>query len=368
METGDDSAATDTQATEPPIGVVAATDMEVMEPPIDVVKETCAEVTEPPVAVVDAVAIHRMTRNKGAKKSRFTWSHHGTKQCSGSTYIVNKRNHKDEILIRHLLVDQPWKARHGHVKAAWDSLIDNLLTEKREGVCVFDGASVVTLRKHYEQVYLHLGKTWTQEKEKRNQEEASEDEEPETDNQRTMKQLIKQGILDLYEEFLQHEDQLESEKQEEKQQDAHGKMAAIRISEAALGRLRGNSRKTSYKEQSTSSSSSVCNEARADVATDATTLAADNTSGCSNNEVDDNVVHESPLIRMKRGPSPMSLPSSTKKQQSVSDVDSIVKDVVKNSSSRQERMMSLQEKKWTTRRNAKNVNGWRKRTAKRRWI
>ena len=148
----------------------------------------------------------------------------------------------------------------------------------------------------------------------------------------------------MYEEFLQHEDQLESEKQEEKQQDAHGKMAAIRIREATLGRLRGNSRKTSYKEQLTSSSSSVCNEARADVATDATTLAADNTSGCSNNEVDDDVAHESPLIRMKRGPSPTSLPSSTKKQQSVSDVDSIVKDVVKNSSSRQERMMSLQGK------------------------
>ena len=223
METGDESAATDTEVTEPPIGVVAATDMEVTEPPIGVVEETCAEVTELPVAVVDAVAIHCMTRNKGAKKSRFTWSHHGTKQCSGSTYIVNERNHKDEILIRHLLVDQPWKARHGHIKAAWDSLLDNLLTEKREGVCVFDGASVVTLCKHYEQVYLHLGKTWTQEKEKRNQEEASEDEESETDNQRTTKQLIKQGVLDLYEEFLQHEDQLESEKQEEKQQDAHGK-------------------------------------------------------------------------------------------------------------------------------------------------
>ena len=328
----------------PPIGVVAANDMEVTEPPIGVVEETYVEVTEPPVAVVDAVAIHRMTRNKGAKKSRFTWSHHGTKQCSGSMYIVNERNHKDEILIRHLLVDQPWIARHGHVKAAWDSLLDNLLTEKREGVCVFDGASVVTLHKRYEQVYVHLGKTWTQEKEKRNQEKASEDEEPETDNQHTTKQLIKRGILDLYEEFLQHEDQLESEKQEGKQQDTHGKMAAICIREAALGRLRVNSRKTSYKEQSPSSSSSVCNEARADVATDATTLAADNTSGCSNNEIDDYVVHESPLIRMKRGPSPTSLPSSTKKQQSVSDVDLIVKDVVKNPSSRQERMMSLQGK------------------------
>ena len=99
---------------------------------------------------------------------------------------------------------------------------------------MFDGASVVTLRKRYEQVYLHLGKTWLQEKEKCNQEEASEDEEPDTDNQCTTKQLIKQGIMDLYEEFIQHKDQLESEKQEEKQQDAHGKMVAIRIREVTV--------------------------------------------------------------------------------------------------------------------------------------
>ena len=121
-------------------------------------------------------------------------------------------------------------------------------------------------------------------------------------------------------------------------------MAAICIREAALGQLRLNSCKTSYKEQSTSSPSSVCNEGRTDATTDATTQAADNTSGCSNYDIHDGVVHESPLIRMKRGPSPMSIPSSTKKQQSVSDVDMIVKDVVKNSSSHQEHMINLRGK------------------------
>ena len=62
-----------------------------------------------------------------------------------------------------------------------------------------------------------------QEKEQCNQEEASEDEELDTDTQRTTKQLIKQGNMDLYKEIIQHEEELESEKQEEKQQDAHGK-------------------------------------------------------------------------------------------------------------------------------------------------
>ena len=259
METGDDSRATDREATEPPIAVVGVTAMQVTEPPIAVVRATGRELTEPPIAVVNAVTIHRMTtRRKAAKKSRFTWSHHGTKPNSGPMYIVNESNHKDEILIRHLLADQPWKACHGCIMAAWDSLLENLLTEKREAVCVLDGASATTICKQYEQVYLHLGKTWTQEKEQHNQEEASEDEEPNTDNQCTPKQLIKQGIMDLYEEYIQHEEQLESEKQEEEQQDAHGKMAAIHIREAKLGRLRLKSRKTSYKEQSTSSSSCVC--------------------------------------------------------------------------------------------------------------
>ena len=172
-DTGDNSASTKRESTEPPIGVVGNTDREVTQPPIVVVRATGSEVTEPPVGVVDAVAIHRMTtRKKATKKSRFTWSHHGTKPNSGSMYIVNKWNHKDEILIHHLLANQPWKACHGCVMSAWDSLLENLLTEKHDGACVFEGASEVTIRKRYEQVYLHLGKTWTQEKEKRNQEEA----------------------------------------------------------------------------------------------------------------------------------------------------------------------------------------------------
>ena len=228
--------------------------------------------------------------------------------------------------------------------SAWDSLLDNLLTEKQEGACVFKGASVVTIHKQYEQVYLHLGKTWTQEKEQCNQEEASDGEEPDMDTQRTTKQLIKQGIMDLYEEFIQHEEELESEKQEEKQQDAHGKMTAICIREAALGRLRLKSYNMSYKEQSTSSSSSVCNEVTADATENAMAEAGNNTSGCSNYDIIDGAVQESPLIQNKKGPSPTNIPSSSKKQQSASDVDMILKDAVRNSSGHQEHMIELQEK------------------------
>ena len=109
MDTGDDSGATDREVTEPPIGVVGKTGREGTEPPIGVVGASGSEVMEPPIGVVDAVAIHRMTTQRRAtKKSRFTWSHHGTKPNTGSMNIVNKWNHKDKILICHLLADQPW--------------------------------------------------------------------------------------------------------------------------------------------------------------------------------------------------------------------------------------------------------------------
>ena len=94
-ETGDDSGATDRESTEPPIGVIGNTDREVTEPPIVVVRATGSEVMELPIGVVDAVAIHRMTTwKKATKKSRFTWSHHGTKPNNGSTYIVNEWNYR----------------------------------------------------------------------------------------------------------------------------------------------------------------------------------------------------------------------------------------------------------------------------------
>ena len=92
-DTGDDSGATDRGSMEPPIGVIGNTDREVTEPPIVVVRATGSEVMEPPIGVVNAVAIHCMTTQKKAtKKSRFTWSHHGTKPNNGSMYIVNEWN------------------------------------------------------------------------------------------------------------------------------------------------------------------------------------------------------------------------------------------------------------------------------------
>ena len=121
-------------------------------------------------------------------------------------------------------------------------------------------------------------------------------------------------------------------------------MAAIHIREAALGRLRQKTCTTTYKEQSTSSSSSVVNEATADATENGAAEVGDNTSGCSNYDLCDGVIRESPLIQNKKGPSPTNLPSSSKKQQSASDVDMILRNSMRNSSGHQERMIDHQGK------------------------
>ena len=171
------------------------------------------------------------------KKSRFSWSHHGTNPKYVETYIVHEANYKDKILIRHLMQVCPWKARHGNVKAAWKKVLDGLLLEKIDGNFMFAGINIMTISNRYQNVYLVLGDKWRKEREQCNVEEASEDEEPENRNERTTKQLIKQGIEDLYEDHIQHEEEVQEQKTNDKEKEEKGKIAATRIKEVALGCL-----------------------------------------------------------------------------------------------------------------------------------
>ena len=139
-------------------------------------------------------------KSKKTKKTQFTWSHPGINLQCPSTYLVHNANIKDEVFIHHLLNEAPWKAPFGKVTCAWDGLMQKLLTEKHDRAKLFSGANVQTLRKQYQQVYLHLRQVWTKAREKRNQEEASKDEEVDSDQLHSTKQCIKQGIKALYEE------------------------------------------------------------------------------------------------------------------------------------------------------------------------
>ena len=142
------------------------------------------------------------------------------------TYIIHEGSHKDEILIHHLMQVSPWKARHGNVKAAWKKVMDGILLEKIGGSFIFMGINVSTIWNRYQNVYLVLGDKWRKEGEQRNIEEASEDEEPDSSNERTTKQLIKQGIKDLYEDHILHEEEVQEQKTNDKEKEEKGKLAA----------------------------------------------------------------------------------------------------------------------------------------------
>ena len=115
--------------------------------------------------------------------------------------------------------------------------MDGILLEKIEGSFIFVGINMYTIQNRYQNVYLVLGDKWRKEREQRNVEEASEDEEPDSSAKRTTKQLIKQGIEDLYEDPILHEEEVQEQKTNNKEEEEKGKLAASRSKEATLGRL-----------------------------------------------------------------------------------------------------------------------------------
>ena len=116
-------------------------------------------------------------------------------------------------------------------------MLDGLLLEKIDGNFMFAGINVMTIHNRYQNVYLVLGDKWWKEREQRNVKEASADEEPENRNERTTKQLIKQGIEDLYKDHIQHEEEVQEQKTNDKEKEENGKITATCIKEVALGRL-----------------------------------------------------------------------------------------------------------------------------------
>ena len=111
------------------------------------------------------------------------------------------------------------------------SLLGN---QQHEPANVFDGGTMITIRRRYEG-YLNLAKTWTSERDKHNQEEKSEDEEPDSESSRTRKQMIKQGIMDIYEDVLLFEEEIKNGKRANEEKEALEKAVAEEIRQAAIG-------------------------------------------------------------------------------------------------------------------------------------
>ena len=178
------------------------------------------------------VAVPVVTQTTLQKKKRFVWSFSIDPDLPN--FLVDDNNYQDELLIRCIVQESPWRAKHGAKKTSWESVMSLLGNQQHELANVFDGATMITIRRRYEG-YLHLAKTWTSQRAKHNQEEKSEDEEPDSESSRTRKQMIKQGIMDIYEDVLLFEEEIKNGKRAHEEKEALEKAAAEEIRQAAIG-------------------------------------------------------------------------------------------------------------------------------------
>ena len=140
------------------------------------------------------VAVPVLTQTSFQKK-RFVWSF--SIDPDPPNFLVDDNNYQDELLLRCIIQESPWRVKYGVKKTSWESVMLLLANQQHRFENVFEGACMITIRCRYEG-YNSLAKRWTSERDKHNQEEKSEDEEPDTILLRMWKQMIKQVILDMY--------------------------------------------------------------------------------------------------------------------------------------------------------------------------
>ena len=178
------------------------------------------------------VAVPVVTQTTLQKKKRFVWSFSIDPDLPN--FLVDDNNYQDELLIRCIIQESPWRAKHGAKNTSWESVMLLLANQQHEFSNVFDGATMITIRRRYEG-YIDLAKMWTSERDKHNQEEKSEDEEPDAESSRTRKQMIEQGIMDIYEDVLLFEEEIKNGKRANEEKEAMEKAAAEELRQAAIG-------------------------------------------------------------------------------------------------------------------------------------
>ena len=178
------------------------------------------------------VAVPVVTQTSLQKKKRFVWSFSIDPDLPN--FLVDDNNYQDKLLIRCIVQELLWRAKHGAKKTSWESVMSLLANQQHEFANVFNGATMITIRRRYEG-YINLAKRWTSERDKHNQEEKSEDEEPNAESSRTRKQMIKQGIMDIYEDVQLFEEEIQNGKRANEEKEAMEKAAAEEIRLAAIG-------------------------------------------------------------------------------------------------------------------------------------
>ena len=178
------------------------------------------------------VVVPVLTQTSYQKKKWFIWSF-----CIDPdlpNFLIDDNNYQDELLIRCIIQESSWRAKHGAKKTSWESVMLLLADQQHQFEKVFEGASLITVQHRYEG-YINLAKRWTSARDKHNQEEKSEDEEPDSVSSRTRKQMIKQGILDIYDNVQLLEEEIRNGKRANEEKEAMEKAAAEEICQAAIG-------------------------------------------------------------------------------------------------------------------------------------
>ena len=163
------------------------------------------------------VAAPVVTQTSFQKKKRFVWLFSIDPDLPN--FLVNDNNYQDELLIRCIIQESLWRAKHRATKTSWESVMLLLANQQHEFANLFEGATMITIQRRYEG-YINLAKRWTSERDKHNQEEKSEDEEPDAVSSRTRKQMIKQGIMDIYEDVQLFEEEIKNGKRANEEKEA----------------------------------------------------------------------------------------------------------------------------------------------------
>ena len=89
------------------------------------------------------VAVPVVTQTSFQKKKRFVWSF--SIDLDLPNFLVNDNNYQDELLIRCIVQESPWRAKHGAKKTSWESVMSLLANQQHEFANVFDGATMITI-------------------------------------------------------------------------------------------------------------------------------------------------------------------------------------------------------------------------------
>ena len=89
------------------------------------------------------VAVPVLTQAGYQKKKRFIWSF--SIDSDLPNFLVDDNNYQDKLLIRCIIQESAWRAKHGAKKTSWESVMSLLADQQNQLEKVFKGASLITI-------------------------------------------------------------------------------------------------------------------------------------------------------------------------------------------------------------------------------